>query len=73
MSKSFFRLPSFHKLFTTISFLLILPFFLHAQVNSAKPWAYWWWMGSAVNKADLKKNLEDFSAAGFGGLHIIPI
>ncbi len=73
MSKSLFRLQSFSKLFTAICLLLILPFFLSAQVNSAKPWAYWWWMGSAVNKADLKKNLEDFSAAGFGGLHIIPI
>lgn len=73
MSKSFFRFQSFSKLFTTLSLLLILPFFLHAQVNSAKPWAYWWWMGSAVNKADIKKNLEDFSAAGFGGMHIIPI
>ena len=55
-------------------FLLILfPVFLFAQVNTAKPWAYWWWMGSAVNKADIRKNLEDFSAAGFGGMHIIPI
>jgi hypothetical protein len=54
-------------------FLLLCPFFLNAQVNTAKPWAYWWWLGSAVNEADISKNLEDFSAAGFGGLHIIPI
>ncbi|MBK9490077.1 MAG: hypothetical protein IPO07_15865 [Haliscomenobacter sp.] len=43
-----------------------------AQVNSAKPWAYWWWMGSAVNKADLKKNLEDFSAADSGAYTSFP-
>jgi hypothetical protein len=30
-------------------------------------------MGSAVKQADIKKNLEDYAAAGFGGLHIIPI
>ena len=51
----------------------MLPCFLFAQLNTAKPWAYWWWMGSAVNKADIHKNLEDYAAAGFGGMHIIPI
>ena len=53
--------------------LLLIPFFSYAQTNTAKPWAYWWWMGSAVNEKDISKNLEDFAAAGFGGLHIIPI
>ena len=51
----------------------LFPLFLHAQTNTAKPWAYWWWMGSAVNEKDITKNLEDFAAAGLGGLHIIPI
>ena len=41
--------------------------------NTAKPWAYWWWMGSAVNEKDISSNLQDFAAAGFGGMHIIPI
>jgi hypothetical protein len=60
--------------FRKIIFILFLfPLFLHAQINTAKPWAYWWWMGSAVNEKDIAKNLEDFAAAGFGGLHIIPI
>jgi hypothetical protein len=53
--------------------LMLIPFSLLGQPNTAKPWAYWWWMGSAVNKADIRKNLEDFSTAGFGGMHIIPI
>ena len=41
--------------------------------NTAKPWAYWWWPGSAVNEADLKISLQKYAEAGFGGLHIIPI
>lgn len=41
--------------------------------NTAKPWAYWWWPGSAVNKPDLRANLQKYAGAGFGGLHIIPI
>ncbi len=24
-----------------------------AQVSTAKPWTYWWWMGNAVNDKDL--------------------
>jgi hypothetical protein len=57
-----------------ILFLLtLLPLFTHAQINTAKPWAYWWWLGSAVNERDISKNLEDFAQAGFGGMHIIPI
>jgi hypothetical protein len=41
--------------------------------QTQKPWAYWWWLGSAVNEKDIKSNLEDYAKAGFGGMHIIPI
>lgn len=41
--------------------------------NTAKPWAYWWWPGSAVNKQDIQTNLKSYAKAGFGGMHIIPI
>ena len=41
--------------------------------RECKPWTYWWWPGSAVDKENLTKNLEDYSAAGIGGVHIIPI
>ena len=44
-----------------------------SQLNTAKPWAYWWWMGSAVTKEGIKQNLATYAKAGFGGLHIIPI
>jgi hypothetical protein len=41
--------------------------------NSAKPWTYWWWMGSAVNERDITFQLEEMSKSGLGGVHIIPI
>ena len=39
----------------------------------AKPHAYWWWMGSAVDTNNISKELERYRAAGLGGVHIIPI
>lgn len=38
-----------------------------------RPWAYWWWMGSAVDKKNITLQLETFHKAGMGGVHIIPI
>lgn len=38
-----------------------------------KPWTYWWWMGSAVDEDNIRRNLEDYHAVGIGGVHIIPI
>lgn len=38
-----------------------------------RPWAYWWWMGSAVDKANLTRELTRYREAGYGGVHIIPI
>jgi hypothetical protein len=69
------------KSYTMMRYILILLYLLHLssnafgqkQISTAKPWAYWWWLGSAVNERDITANLEDFSKAGFGGLHIIPI
>lgn len=39
----------------------------------AKPGARWWWMGSAVNNADLKWNMQEYSKVGIGALEITPI
>jgi hypothetical protein len=61
---------------TFLILLLILAGFAgtNAQtISTAKPWTYWWWMGSAVNKADITAQLEYFSKSGLGGVHIIPI
>ena len=41
--------------------------------KEAKPWAYWWWMGSAVTREDLTRVLETYREAGLGGVHVIPI
>ncbi|MEO6720043.1 MAG: glycosyl hydrolase [Ferruginibacter sp.] len=41
--------------------------------NQTKPWTRWWWQGSAVNKKDLSFNLEQYKAAGLGGVELTPI
>lgn len=38
-----------------------------------KPWARWWWEGSAVNKKDLSWNMNEYQKAGIGGLEVTPI
>src|ERR1017187_7175368 len=38
-----------------------------------KPWAYWWWLGSAVDEKNIKKDRTRYRDAGMGGVHIIPI
>lgn len=38
--------------------------------NETKPWARWWWPGSIVNQNDLTKVMEQYSAAGLGGLEL---
>lgn len=56
--------------------LLILAQFARSSaqtLSTTKPWTYWWWMGSAVTKADITSQLEYFSKSGLGGVHIIPI
>jgi len=51
---------------------------IHAQEwpvirTEARPAARWWWLGSAVDKANLTYNLENFAKAGIGGVEITPI
>ena len=41
--------------------------------SQARPWAFWWWMGSAVDKTNITKELARYHDAGLGGVHIIPI
>ena len=38
-----------------------------------KPGARWWWMGSAVDEANLKWNIGQYADAGIGTLEITPI
>jgi len=41
--------------------------------SEAKPWAYNWWMGSAVDAEGLEYQCREMAAKGFGGFHVIPI
>src|SRR5215204_57729 len=41
--------------------------------QQTKPWTRWWWEGSAVNNNDLTWNLEQYKAAGLGGVELTPI
>lgn len=38
-----------------------------------RPWTRWWWMGSAVDEANLTRELTELREAGFGGVEITPI
>lgn len=38
-----------------------------------KPWTRWWWMGSAVDKTNIARELQLFDDAGFGGVEVTPI
>jgi hypothetical protein len=44
-----------------------------AITSQTRPWTYWWWMGSAVDKTNLTRELQRYHDAGLGGVHIIPI
>ncbi len=35
--------------------------------NSAKPWAYWWWLNANVTKESITRDLEGMQQKGFGG------
>lgn len=43
------------------------------MTRQTRPWTYWWWMGSAVDRTNLVKELTRYHQAGLGGVHIIPI
>jgi hypothetical protein len=65
--------------------LLALPSFAQSPTSSPdplgwpeitqenKPWTRWWWPGSGVDPASLTRQLEQFAAAGLGGVEITPI
>ena len=44
-----------------------------AKISTAKPGARWWWLGSAVDKANLRWNMEQYAAHGIGALEITPL
>jgi hypothetical protein len=38
-----------------------------------RPWVRWWWLGSAVDEANLNAELKKYAAKGIGGVEITPI
>ena len=44
-----------------------------AVTREAHPWTRWWWLGSAVDKENLTRQLTLFQQAGIGGVEICPI
>ena len=38
-----------------------------------RPWTRWWWMGSAVDAANLDRELARYHDAGLGGVEVTPI
>ncbi len=44
-----------------------------AVTATNKPWTRWWWLGSAVDRPNLTRELEDFAKTGLGGVEICPI
>ncbi len=38
-----------------------------------KPWTRWWWMGNAVDAQNIGRLLDQYGAAGLGGVEIAPI
>lgn len=43
------------------------------QTIETRPGSRWWWLGSAVDEANLTRNLEAYVKAGIGTLEITPI
>lgn len=41
--------------------------------NVMKPWTRWWWMGNAVDRANIQRELKELAAAGIGGVEITSI
>ena len=38
------------------------------ETNVTKPWAFWHWMGNAVDKASIASQLAELNQGGFGGV-----
>jgi hypothetical protein len=42
----------------------------HSPPDSAKPWAYWWWLNGNVTKEGITKDLEEMKRQGINGVLI---
>lgn len=60
------------------AFLLSCCLFMSAQDwpapgGDSRPGSRWWWLGSAVDTANLSHNIREYARAGLGSLEITPI
>lgn len=46
---------------------------LPTPTQEAKPGVRWWWLGSAVDKENLKWNIDEYAKAGFGFISFSPL
>ncbi len=46
---------------------------LPTPTRESKPGVRWWWMGSAVDKENLKWNIDTYAKAGIGAVEITPL
>ena len=61
-------------LLSTIPLLFFAQNITWPQVNTEmRPGTRWWWLGNAVDKANLTYNLEEYARAGMGTVEITPI
>ena len=60
-------------LFLMVSSMLAQTTHWPIQTVETKPGSRWWWLGSAVDEANLTHNLEQYAKAGIGTLEITPI
>ncbi len=43
------------------------------SIAACRPWAYNWWLGSAVDAENLAREITRYRQGGLGGIHIVPI
>ena len=70
-------------IFRIISFVFLLPVFLSTMTLRAQDWpepgnqtsvgSRWWWLGSAVDKDNLRNNMHEYAGHGIGALEITPL
>ncbi len=41
--------------------------------QESRPWTRWWWMGNAVDKGNIKRELKEMADMGIGGVEITSI
>jgi hypothetical protein len=44
-----------------------------AVTRDSKPWTRWWWLGSAVDEPNIRREIAALDSAGFGGVEVTVI